>query len=178
MPVVSIITVLNNLQSHLPATRLLLINLGNICYRAVVWNTLWVKVLLGKSVRVFFPEKYAYVPWLWVSMCTSVCARLCTHVHTHSPLPPGLATWSSVLYYSSIHIQGAWVLSMYVTTVLQILCFLPIYLILDDKFNFKMQHLSDTLWKDSSLFRTYPKADSSLSFIKRFLYSDIKCFCT
>lgn len=111
-----------------------------------------------------------------------VCMLVHACAHTHSPLLPGFTTWSLVIYYSSIHIQDTWVLSMYVTIVyklfIKIIYFLPIYLILNDKFNIKMQHLSGTLWKDSSLFWMYPKADSSLPFIKRFLYSDIKCFCT
>lgn len=89
----------------------LFINLGNICYSKVVSNTLWVKRpfrrILG-LVRVFFPEKYAYGPWLWMSMCTHACTQTLAHPHTHSasfwfqiknPLPSCPATWSLVMFF-------------------------------------------------------------------------------
>ena len=52
-----------------------------------------------------------------------------------------------------------------VTIVLYITYFLPIYLLFIDGFKFKIQNLSDIIWRDSSFFWTDPQVDSSMSYL-------------
>lgn len=111
--------------------------------------------------------------------CTRMHMRTHTRAHTHSdihlsrlvdsrlrtphPLGQPRGPWSNIILL--LISRMPWVLPMYVnihvffickTVVLQITYFLSIYILLKDGFQFKIQNLSDIIWRDSSFFWTNP----------------------
>ena len=119
--------------------------------------------------------------WCTSQVHTHAHACTCTHTHTHThsdihlsrlvdsrlrmPHTPDQprGPWSNIIIL--LISRMPWVLPMYVnihvffickTVVLQITYFLSIFVLLNDGFKFKIQNLSDIIWRDSSFFWTNP----------------------